>query len=108
MTNGLSCFLEIPRWTTSQPAYNSNTTATVLSLGSLEPVPEPLERTAQGPGSGQPLALLPRISEKLHGLLVQIFLPISQTALELGFMKGLFTPKHGEQLSRGEARHMVK
>lgn len=44
--------------------------ATVLSLGSIEPVPEPLERIAQGPSSGQPLALLPRVSEKLLGLLV--------------------------------------
>lgn len=83
--------------------------ATVLSLGSLEPVPEPLERTAQVPGSGQPLALLPRVSEKLFGLLIQVFLPISQTALELGFVRGLFTPRqHGEQLSRGEARQMEK
>lgn len=83
--------------------------ATVLSLGSLEPVPEPLEKTAQGAGSGQPLVLLPRVSEKLLGLLIQVFLPISQTALELGFVRGLFTPRqHGEQLSRGEAKHMVK
>lgn len=83
--------------------------AIVLSLGSLKPVPDPLERPAQGPGSGQPLALLPRVSEKLLDLIVQAFLHISQTALELVLVKGLFAPrKHGERLSRGEARQMVK
>lgn len=82
--------------------------AIVLSLGSLEPVSEPLERRAQGPGSGQPLALLPRVSEKLL-ILVQVFFHISQTALELGLVRGLFTPrKHGERLTRGEARQMVE